>query len=75
MTTRGFHRTLRGMLDGHSLLVTITSNVEGIFSYTATVDGVAVELRPEGVIRSKGDAMQLGMAAVERHLASFQAKR
>ncbi|MDT3432306.1 hypothetical protein [Stenotrophomonas maltophilia] len=74
MTTRGFHRTLRGFHDGYHFVLTITGNVDDVFSYTAEVDGIAVELRPEGVIRSKGDAMQLGMAAVERHVARLPSK-
>lgn len=75
MTTRGFHRTLRGFHDGYHFVLTITSSAGDVFSYTAEVDGIAVELRSEGVIRSKGDAMQLGMAAVERHVAGLASKR
>lgn len=75
MTTRGFHRTLRGYHDGYRFVLTITSSDHDVFSYTAAVDGAEVELRPEGLIRSKGDAMQLGMAAVERHVAGLASKR
>lgn len=75
MTTRGFHRTLRGYHDGYRFVLTITSSDHEVFSYSAAVDGVGVDLRPEGAIRSKGDAMQLGMAAVERHVAGLASKR
>ncbi|MHC1651760.1 hypothetical protein ACODUL_00450 [Stenotrophomonas maltophilia] len=56
-------------------MLTITSADHEVFSYTAAVDGVEVELRPEGLIRSKGDAMQLGIAAVERHVAGLAPRR
>ncbi len=69
MKTGGYHRTMRGVIQGHSFLVTVTSQVDDVFVYSATVGGVAVEMRPEGVIRNKGDAMQLAMTAVERHIA------
>lgn len=71
MDTVGYRRTMRGVIQGHSFLLTITSQVDDVFRYSATVDGVAVEIRIEGVIRNKGDAMQLGMSAVERHIASL----
>ncbi len=71
MNTVGYRRTMRGVIQGHSFLLTITSQVDDVFCYSATVDGVAVEMRIEGVIRNKGDAMQLGMTAVERHIAQL----
>jgi len=71
MKTEGFRRTLRGAIDGHQFHVTVTSDVEEVFQVVATVDGVAVDLRNHGVIRNKGDAMQLAMVAVERHIAEL----
>lgn len=68
MDTGDYRRTMRGMIQGHSFLLTITSEADDVFIYSATVDGVAVELRIESVIRNKGDAMQLAMAAIERHI-------
>ncbi len=74
MKTGGYHRTMRGVIQGYSFLVTVTSQVDDVFVYSATVDGVAVEMRIEGVIRNKGDAMQLGMTAVERHISRLAPK-
>ncbi|MGE6331844.1 hypothetical protein [Stenotrophomonas sp. NPDC077659] len=74
MKTGGYHRTMRGVIQGHSFLLTVTSHVDDVFLYSATVDGVAVEMRIEGVIRNKGDAMQLGLTAVERHIAQLTPK-
>jgi len=68
MKTEGFRRTLQGLIDGRSFRVEITSQVEDEFEFTATVEGVAVDAPPAGVIRNKGDAMQLAMAAIERHI-------
>ncbi|HEL3778691.1 TPA: hypothetical protein UOA91_002877 [Stenotrophomonas maltophilia] len=72
MNTVGYRRTMRGVIQGHSFMLTITSQVDDVFRYSATVDGVSVEMRIEGVIRNKGDAMQLGMTAVERHIARLR---
>ncbi|AVH90185.1 TPA: hypothetical protein ACKP89_000496 [Stenotrophomonas maltophilia] len=74
METEGFRRTLRGVIDGHRFLVTVTSQAGEVFQFTATVDGVAVEVRDRGVIRNKGDAMQLAMVAVERYIAELGGK-
>lgn len=71
MKTEGFRRTLHGVIDGHSFHVTITSQVEGVFEFSATVGGVAVDAPRAGVIRNKGDAMQLAMAAIEHHIAGL----
>ena len=68
MKTEGFRRTLQGVIDGRSFRVEITSQVEDVFEFTATVEGVVVDGPPAGVIRNKGDAMQLAMAAIERHI-------
>ncbi|WP_313178939.1 hypothetical protein [Stenotrophomonas sp.] len=69
MKTEGFRRTLQGVIDGRSFRVEITSQVEDEFEFTATVEGVAVAAPRAGVIRNKGDAMQLAMAAIEKHIA------
>lgn len=70
MKTEGFRRSLHGLIDGHSFHVTITSQVEDVFEFMATVDGIAVDAPSAGVIRNKGDAMQLAMAAIEKHIAN-----
>ncbi|HGM6729759.1 TPA: hypothetical protein ACKQBZ_004689 [Stenotrophomonas maltophilia] len=75
MKTGGYRRTMRGVIQGHRFLLTVTSHVDEVFLYSVEVDGVAVELRIEGVIRNKGDAMQLGLVAVERHVASLRSQR
>jgi len=74
MDTADYRRTMRGVIQGHSFVLTITSEADDVFIYSATVDGVAVEMRVEGVIRNKGDAMQLGMTAVERHISRLAPK-
>lgn len=71
MKTGGYRRTMRGVIQGHRFLLTVTSRIDDVFLYSAEVDGVALELRIEGVIRNKGDAMQLAMVAVERHIAEL----
>lgn len=73
MKTAGFHRTLRGTLSGHSFVVTVTSEEDDVFSYGAVVDGLPIELWKEGVIRNKGDAMQLAITAIERYIGSLPA--
>lgn len=75
MNTVGFRRTIRGVIEGQSFLITITSHVDDVFQFTATVEGVAVQVREQGVIRNKGDAMQLAMVAIERHVAELSRKR
>jgi len=72
MKTEGFRRTLQGVVDGRSFRVEITSLVEDVFEFTATVEGVAVDAPRTGVIRNKGDAMQLAMAAIERHIEGLR---
>lgn len=74
MNNGGYRRTMRGVIQGHSFRVTVTSQVEDVFVYSVTVNGVAVEMRSEGPIRNKGDAMQLAMTAVERHIAGLAAR-
>ncbi|WP_234412756.1 MULTISPECIES: hypothetical protein [Stenotrophomonas] len=39
-----------------------------LFNFLATVDGAGVNVPQQGAIRSKGDAMQLALAAIERHI-------
>ncbi len=75
MNTVGFRRTVRGMVEGQRFLITITSQVDDVFQFTATVEGVAVQVREQGLIRNKGDAMQLAMIAVERHVMELARKR
>lgn len=75
MNTVGFRRTVRGVVEGQRFLITITSQVDDVFQFTATVEGVAVQVREQGVIRNKGDAMQLAMIAVERHVMELARKR
>jgi len=75
MNTVGFRRTVRGVVEGQRFLITITSQVDDVFQFTATVEGVAVQVREQGVIRNKGDAMQLAMTAVERHVMELARKR
>ncbi len=75
MNTVGFRRTVRGMVEGQRFLITITSQVDDVFQFTATVEGVAVQAREQGVIRNKGDAMQLAMIAVERHVMELARER
>ncbi|WP_312252148.1 hypothetical protein [Stenotrophomonas sp.] len=74
MNTGGYRRTMRGVIQGHRFLLTVTSQIDDVFPYSAVVDGVAAELRIEGVIRNRGDALQLGMAAVERHIFGLPPK-
>ncbi|MBK0052929.1 hypothetical protein [Stenotrophomonas sp. S39] len=75
MNTVGFRRTVRGVVEGQRFLITITSQVDDVFQFTATVEGVAVQVREQGLIRNKGDAMQLAMIAVERHVMELARKR
>jgi len=63
------------MVEGQRFLITITSQVDDVFQFTAAVEGVAVQVREQGVIRNKGDAMQLAMIAVERHVMELARKR
>ncbi|HHA2422952.1 hypothetical protein [Stenotrophomonas sp. C-A] len=74
MKTEGFRHTMRDTMGGHTYVVTITSPTDDVFHYLATVDGVDVKVRERGVIRNKGDAMQLALAAVERHIADLSHK-
>lgn len=74
MKTEGFRRTLHGVIDGHSFHVTITSQIEDVFEFSATVAGIAVDAPRAGVIRNKGDAMQLAMAAIESHIEGLRRK-
>lgn len=55
-------------------MITITSQVDGVFQFSATVEGAAVQVREQGIIRNKGDAMQLAMVAIERHVAQLDRK-
>ncbi|MBK0012129.1 hypothetical protein [Stenotrophomonas sp. S41] len=75
MNTVGFRRTIRGVVEGQRFLITITSQVDDVFQFTATVEDVAVQVREQGLIRNKGDAMQLAMIAVERHVMELGRKR
>lgn len=74
MKTEGFRHTMRGTMGGHTYVVTITSPTDEVFHYSAMVDGVDVDVRERSVIRNKGDAMQLALAAVERHIADLSHK-
>lgn len=74
MKTEGYRRTLQGLIDGRSFHVTITSHAEDVFEFKATVDGIAVGAPRAGVIRNKGDAMQLAMAAIESHIEELRRK-
>jgi len=71
MKTEGYRRTLQGVIDGRRFHVTITSQVEDVFEFAATVDGAAVDAPRASAIRNKGDAMQLAMAAIEKHIAGL----
>ena len=75
MNTVGLRRTVRGVVEGQRFLITITSQVDDVLQFTATVEGVAVQVREQGLIRNKGDAMQLAMIAVERHVMELARKR
>lgn len=74
MKTEGYRRALQGVIDGRRFHVTITSAVEDVFEFAATVDGAAVAAPRAGAIRNKGDAMQLAMAAIESHIEELRRK-
>lgn len=74
MKTEGFRYTLSDLIGDHRYVVIITSPVDEVFHYTATAEDKTVEARATGVIRNKGDAVQLALAAVERHSAGLPRK-
>lgn len=74
MKTEGYRRTLHGVIDGRRFQITVTSTADDVFHSSATVEGTEVHVREHGVIRSKGDAMQLAIVAVERHIGALSRK-
>jgi hypothetical protein len=71
MTDTTSRRTLRGTLSGHNFVVLVTEVEAGLFDYSVTVDGEPVPLKKAGRILSKGDALQLGVAAAEIHIGAL----
>ncbi|HBS54587.1 MAG TPA: hypothetical protein DEA38_02510 [Stenotrophomonas sp.] len=71
MKTEGYRRTLHGAIDGHHFQITVTSEEDDVFDFSATVDGSQVEVPHQGAILNKGDAMQLALVAIERHIEAL----
>ncbi len=67
-------KTLRGLINGHTFVVTVTEIGEGLFDYALQVDGHAVSTPKVTVITSKGDGFQLGVSAAERHIEGLPRK-
>lgn len=61
-------KTLRGLISGHSFVVTVTGTVGNGFYYSLQVDGAAVVVPNARKVASKGDGFQLGLSAAERHI-------
>jgi len=71
MTPTTSRRTLRGTLSGHTFVVLVTEDGVGAFDYSVTVDGQPVPSKKAGRISSRGDALQLGLAAAEIHIGAL----
>lgn len=44
MKTEGYRRTLHGAIDGHHFQITVTSEEDDVFDFSATVDGSEVDV-------------------------------
>lgn len=71
MTPTTSRRTLRGTLSGHAFVVSVTEVGAGSFDYSVTVDGQPVPSKKVSRVLSRGDALQLGVAAAEIHIAGL----
>ncbi|WP_416057770.1 hypothetical protein [Stenotrophomonas maltophilia] len=71
MKTEGYRRTLHGSIDGHSFQIAVASEEDDVFSFRAIVDGAELEVPYQNAIRNKGDAMQLALVAIERHIEAL----
>jgi len=71
MTPTTSRRTLRGTLSGHAFVVSVMEVGAGGYEYSVTVDGQPIPSKKAGRILSKGDALQLGVAAAEIHIGAL----
>lgn len=67
-------KTLRGLIKGHSFVVTVVEAGAGGFEYSLKVDGVAVSIPMARTVASKGDGFQLGLIAAERYVEELRRK-
>lgn len=67
-------KTLRGLINGHTFVVTVIEIGDGLFDYSLQVDGHAVSIPKARMITSKGDGFQLGVTAAERHIEGLPRK-
>ncbi|WP_315388705.1 hypothetical protein [uncultured Stenotrophomonas sp.] len=77
MTDPAAASIFRGKIRGHDVVLTVGRDELGRFGYTAEIDGLPVDIgrRDLAPMLSKGDAMQLGLAAVEAHVSALPQKR
>ncbi|WP_312328360.1 hypothetical protein [Stenotrophomonas sp.] len=68
--------TFRGSIGGYSVVLTVAQDESGFFACTVEIDGLPVLIRPRRLDRvtEKGDAMQLGLAAVEAYIEGLPRK-
>jgi len=71
MSCPGDAGTLRGSIGGYAFIVSVVETEDALFEYTAEIEGQSLWGEMQLPIRSKGDAMQLGMAAVEACVAAL----
>jgi len=74
MSSSTSRNTLRGTIGGYAFVVTVTEVKDALFEYAAEIEGQPVWVGTQSPIRSKGDAMQLGVAAVEACIAALPKK-
>lgn len=68
--------TFRGSIRGYSVVLSVAQDDSGFFGCTVEIDGEPVLIRPRRLDRmtDKGDAMQLGVAAVEAYIEGLPRK-
>ena len=74
MPTDTSRKTLRGLIKGHSFVVTVVEAGDGAFEYSLRVDGVTVSIPMARKVASKGDGFQLGLSAAERYVEELPRK-
>lgn len=68
--------TFRGSIKGYAFVLTVGRDEVGRFGYAVEIDGRPVQVGPDNLapMLSKGDAMQLGVAAVEAYIEGLPHK-
>lgn len=75
MTAPSDSDTLRSSIRGYAFVLTVVEVEDALFEYRAEIEGQALWVGKHSPIRSKGDALQLGLAAVEESIAALPEKR